>query len=171
MASLTGSFLIAKQTLDDPNFRETVILLLQHDDNGAVGLVLNRPTKSNKLPFPVFTGGPCPAQGFLLLHGHPEWIDDVPEKSSESNSTEVAPGIYLGTHSCLMKAMNEEQAEPLRLRLFRGYAGWGPQQLEGELAQGAWGIMRANGDFLFETPTDEIWDCLAPPPIPEPSLN
>src|SRR2546429_7938511 len=73
MPSLAGSFLVAKPELQDSNFHQTVVLLLQHGSEGAFGLVVNRPAKTEGLPFPVFHGGPCQAPGLILLHGHAGW--------------------------------------------------------------------------------------------------
>ena len=75
MPSLTGSFLVARQVLTDPNFRQTVVLILEHGDEGAYGVVVNRPVAEEGLPVPVFRGGPCPSPGLVLLHGHREWAD------------------------------------------------------------------------------------------------
>jgi putative transcriptional regulator len=162
--SLVGSFLIARPVLKDPSFNETVILMLNHDQDGALGLVVNRLVEAKELPFPVFRGGPCPAPGFFMLHGHAEWAPSAEAK-------EVAPGIFVGDENCAERAKEESVAEGLRLRIFRGYAGWGPGQLEDELASGAWGVVPASGDVLFETPVDELWERLLPPRIPQPSLN
>src|ERR1700731_1278751 len=73
MSSLAGYFLVARPVLDDPNFHRTVVLLLQHGPEGAFGLVVNRAVGTDKLPFPVYLGGPCKLEGRLLLHGHAEW--------------------------------------------------------------------------------------------------
>ena len=64
--SLAGSFLVARQVLRDPNFERTVVLLLAHSDEGAFGLVVNRPATAKGLPWPLFVGGPCPSPGFSL---------------------------------------------------------------------------------------------------------
>ena len=160
-----GSFLVARTVLQDPNFRESVVLLLQHSEEGAFGLVVNRPASIKGLPFPVFAGGPCQAQGLLMLHGHTEWID-----ASELDDG-VAPGVYLGDAACLKLATESPEGAELRYRVFAGYAGWGPGQLETELAAGAWSIVPATGAVLFEVPVEEIWDRLVPPKIPQPSLN
>ena len=71
--SLAGSFLIARPILKDPNFAEAVILVLNHDEDGALGLVVNRPMEAEDVPFMVFRGGPCSAPGFFMIHGHAEW--------------------------------------------------------------------------------------------------
>jgi putative transcriptional regulator len=167
MSSLAGKFLVAKTSLQDPSFRQSVVLLLQHGDAGAFGLVVNRAVSVEGLPFPVFAGGPCESQGLLMLHGHAEWA----ESCSEPPPKEVAPGIFLGDASCLSQ-LNDGSAEPeLRYRIFSGYAGWGPGQLENELAAGAWAIVPAKGELLFDVPAADLWYRLAPPTIPEPSMN
>lgn len=61
--------------------------------------------------------------------------------------------------------------QDLRFRMFTGYAGWGPNQLEGELATGAWAVVPASAGTLFETPAKEMWSNLLPPTLPQPSLN
>jgi putative transcriptional regulator len=169
--SLAGSFLIARPVLKDPNFVETVILVLNHDEDGAMGLIVNRLLEGKELPFPVFRGGPCPAPGFFMLHGHADWVASAADASEAPAKKEVAPGIFVGDESCAERANTEAVEEGLRLRIFRGYAGWGPGQLENELASGAWGLVPASGDVLFETPVEDLWDRLIPPRIPQPSLN
>jgi putative transcriptional regulator len=169
--SLAGSFLVARSVLKDPNFAETVVLLLNHDDDGALGLVVNRRMEAKDLPFPVFRGGPCPAPGFFMLHGHAEWTPDNADVPAAAAKKEIAPGIFVGDESCAERANAESLEEGLRLRIFRGYAGWGPGQLEQELAAGAWGVVPAAGEVLFETPVEELWERLRPPRIPQPSMN
>jgi putative transcriptional regulator len=169
--SLAGSFLIARSVLKDENFAEAVVLILNHDEDGALGLVVNRVLDADNMPFPVFRGGPCPAPGFFMLHGYADWATEAPDASELAAKKEIAPGIFAGDESCAERAKAESVEEGLRLRIFRGYAGWGPGQLESELAGGAWGIVAASGELLFETPVDELWDRLMPPRIPQPSLN
>jgi putative transcriptional regulator len=167
MSSLAGSFLVARTTLRDSIFQQTVVLLLQHDDDGAFGLVVNRPADVKGLPFPVFAGGPCQSQGLLMLHGHAEWA----EASEEPGQAEMAPGVFLGDSTCLTHVTNADPDKALRYRIFAGYSGWGPKQLEGELTVGAWAVVPASGQVLWSTPPEELWSLLLPPTIPEPSLN
>ena len=169
--SLAGSFLIAQSSLADPNFLQTVVLILVHNDGGAFGLVVNRPIHKPNLPFPVFKGGPCPAPGLVVLHGHADWLGDADEASEITGQREIAPGIYLGDPSCLQKASQDKNADGVRCRAYQGYAGWGPGQLENELNEGAWLITPAECDVLFETPVETLWRLLAPPRIPRPSAN
>jgi len=166
MSSLTGSFLVARHVLQDANFMQAVVLMLKHGDEGAFGLVVNRPAKAEGIPFPVFTGGPCPMQGFIMLHGHADWVEtETPEEA------EVAPGIYVGDASCMARVTDPEPGQPLRVRVFSGYAGWAADQLEAEIASGAWSLAEATAPLLFDTPAHDLWEALVPPRIPRPSLN
>jgi putative transcriptional regulator len=174
--SLAGSFLVARPQLQDPNFRRTVVLILAHNADGAFGLVVNRPAKAEGLPWPLFVGGPCPSPGLMMLHGHPEWVesaDAADESEAEKGpapAPEVAPGLFIGNAASLEKA-GAAPGEERRFRVFSGYAGWSGGQLEGELAAGAWALAAASGDTLFETPFEDLWERLAPPRIPQPSMN
>jgi putative transcriptional regulator len=175
--SLAGSFLVAHSSLNDPNFSQTVVLILAHNDSGAFGLVVNRPVKKPELPFPLFCGGPCPAPGLFMLHGHAEWVDfenDEPavgDADSEQTQREVAPGIFLGDTDSLKRAGHTKNDEAVRFRAYQGYAGWGAGQLEHELNTGSWLVMPAESDILFGTPVEALWRLLAPPRIPQPSAN
>ena len=164
MSSLAGYFLVARPVLDDPNFKRTVVFLLQHGPDGAFGLVVNRPIGSEKLPFPIYLGGPCNLEGMLLLHGHPEWVTD-------KGQGEICPGVYLGDSECAERVAHGEPGDNPRFKMFSGYSGWGPQQLEGELAEKAWAVVRATSEHLFDTPVEDLWTRVLPPTIPEPSLN
>ena len=162
MISLAGQFLVARPALLDPNFRQTVLLLLEHGAEGAFGLVVNRPREAQGMPYTIFAGGPCQAQGLLMLHGRKEWAEEHPTKA-------VAPGLFIGDANCLKKVNDSPDEEGFRV--FTGYAGWGPGQLERELAAGAWTSVEASGELLFEIPHEEIWTRLSPPRIPQFSLN
>ena len=164
MSSLAGYFLVARPVLEDPNFHRTVVLLLQHGADGAFGLVVNRPVKSDSLPFPVYRGGPCKMEGMLLLHGHSEWLD-------EAEAGQVCPGVYLGDSTCAEKVSDLEAEKSYRFKMFSGYSGWGPQQLEHEIAERAWALVRASAEHVFDTPTEDLWTLVLPPLIPEPSAN
>lgn len=167
MSSLTGKFLVARPLLHDPNFVQTVVLLLHHSTKAAFGLVVNRPAEVKELPFPVFSGGPCESQGLLLLHGHAEWM----KESADLPESEVAPGIFLGDASCLQRLSEPDPELVFRFRMFSGNSGWGPGQLEAELVAGVWAVIPATGELLFDTPIDDLWNRLSPPNIPQPSAN
>jgi putative transcriptional regulator len=167
MKSFAGKFLVARPVLQDPSFRHSVVLLLQHNAEGALGLVVNRPLPTPELPFPVYRGGPCGKDQLRLLHGHAEWESAPPDEADPP----VLPGVFLGDAGCLERVTNPSPEHPLRFRVFTGYAGWGPEQLEGELSAGAWAIVPASAPLLFDTPPQELWDILLPPSLPQPSLN
>ena len=167
MSSLAGTFLVARPPLRDGFFGRTVILLLQHSpEEGAFGLVLNRPAKAKELPFPVFVGGPCKMDGLLMIHGQDEWLNQ-----EEEPAMEVCPGVYLGTSDQFEKIAEAENEVNEKFRVFTGYAGWGPEQLEAEMQEGAWIVLPATGEIIFDTPVQDLWERLAPPTLPEPSLN
>jgi putative transcriptional regulator len=161
MTSLAGSFLIAQPMLSDPNFRHSVVLILAHDEGGAYGVVVNR--RIPNLEMPVFQGGPCKGPGLVMLHGERDW--------SNGESSEVADGIFVGDSACLSRAREKESDQEYRYRLFAGYAGWGPGQLEGEIGAGAWVTASADQQTLFDVPPEDLWAKLRPPSIPQPSLN
>jgi putative transcriptional regulator len=165
--SHAGWFLVARTMLKDPNFDRTVVLLLAHGPDGAFGLVLNRPLEVEEAPWPVFQGGPCASPGVVMLHGQPGWVE---ESEDEGPGKEIVPGVWVGDARCLERAAEEED-ESARFRVFTGYAGWGSGQLEGELARGAWALVQANAELVFDTPPEELWDRVSPPRIPQPSLN
>jgi len=166
MSSLAGTFLVARSPLRDPFFGQSVVLLLEHGSEGAFGLVLNRPTKAGELPFPVYVGGPCQPQGLMMLHGHPEWAAKAGEGPGE-----VCPGIFVGDADSFNRLGEMPDDAQWKFRVFTGYAGWGPQQLESEMSQGAWIVLPADAERLFGTPAEELWQRLAPPTIREPSMN
>jgi putative transcriptional regulator len=167
MLSYAGSFLVARHALQDPNFRQSVVLLLQHGAEGAFGLVVNRTAKAEGVPFPVYVGGPCKAPGLMMLHGHRDWLAEA----SASVSKSAAPGVYVGDAESLKRITETEPDEASRFRVFTGYSGWGPGQLESELASGAWTLVPANGELLFDTPVEDLWESLVPPRLPQPSVN
>jgi len=160
-----GSFLVARPLLQDPNFRQTVVLLLQHLTDGALGLVVNRRAQVKAAPFPIFAGGPCTAPGLLMLHGQADWLTMTPPEKP------VAPGVWLGNADCLKQASAAPAGANYRFRVFSGYAGWGAGQLESELASGAWLIVPATGALLFDTPPEDLWDRLGAPRLPSFSVN
>ena len=166
MSSLAGNFLIARPAMVDSFFGRSVILLLQHSPEGAFGLVLNRPAQAKELPFPIFVGGPCKMDGLLMIHGLEEWA-----KQDDEPTMEVCPGVYLGTSEQFEKVTETPEAFSEKFRVFTGYAGWGPNQLEAEMQQDGWIVLPANGEIIFGTPVQDLWEDLAPPTLPEPSMN
>jgi putative transcriptional regulator len=155
MESLQGTLLLSSPALVDPNFRKTVVLIAHHDDEGALGLVLSRPSDvaaTEAVPLleglpgaddPVFVGGPVQPEAFIVLAEF-EDIDDA-----------AAP---IFDHIGFMGAESEPgDLSITRLRLFAGYAGWGAGQLEEELAEPAWIVVPAEAGDSFADDPDELW--------------
>lgn len=167
--SHASQFIIARPSLQDPTFQQTVILLLQHDQSGAFGLVVNRPLPPQAwtLPFPLYLGGPCKSEGLLMLHGHQEWMDMQTQQEKQ-----IVPGIFIGDEECVKQATQQHAEEATgRFLMMTGYAGWGPGQLENEISQGAWALVKATSENLFEISAQDKWASLLPSIIPQPSDN
>lgn len=164
---LSGSLLVAMPQLQDPNFRRTVLLMVHHDETSSFGLVLNRPTDLTisglfeSLSFewhgsedaPVSWGGPVElSSGWMLFgDGGSELLEDDAEEVQV-----VAPGVCFAGSLDVFRHVAAEP--PPRLRFFLGYSGWGPGQLEFEIAQGAWLSAEVTSDIVFGVPADRMWD-------------
>jgi putative transcriptional regulator len=185
----SGQLVVATPSLLDPNFARAVVLLLQADeDDGALGLVLNRPTGTDVAevlpdwaplsgrPAVVFSGGPVQPQAALCL-GHRRLGGPPLAAYAE---LEGVPGGSVGTvdldssPSDLVSAVGE-------VRLFAGYAGWAPGQLEAEVEEGAWWVFDALPADAFDVHPEQLWAQVLRrqgPPIafaasypPDPTLN
>ncbi len=148
----------------DPNFKRAVVLLIHHDESGTFGVVLNRGTDFtaeslcatleidwNGAPDEVIDwGGPVqPETGWVIFEGESDDDDDEGVK-------ELGEGVCFAGSLELLKRFALEPPEHLRLLL--GYAGWGPGQLESELAEGAWLMAPLRRDVVFEVGPDEMWE-------------
>ena len=158
MKSFKGHFLIAATALEDPNFNRTVVLMVQHDSEGALGLVLNRPlemtlrelweqlsTEPCNIDQPLHQGGPCDGP-LMALHAH-----------AEAAEMTLMPGVHFSDESESIQWLVAHGSSPLRF--FAGYSGWSPGQLEDELKQGAWLTTPADASTLF-APPDKLWPLL-----------
>jgi putative transcriptional regulator len=148
MASLQGQLLIASKKLLDPNFRQSVVLLVQHSDGGAMGVVVNRPTTTTvDDAWEKITGTPCAARGMMYIGGPCEGALSVLHTVGEWSDIEVLDGLYFTAS----KDSIEELVESPRgeKRFFVGYAGWGPGQLENELARGDWDLVPAKEQYVL----------------------
>ena len=166
-SGLTGQLLFAMPGLMDPNFEHGVAFICQHGEDGAIGLLINRPSdfslgdllKQMQIDSdneavnsqPVLSGGPIqPERGFVLHHGHTRWVSSHPvnDELVLTTSRDVLEAIAAG-----------EGPDPMLVAL--GYAGWEPGQLERELRENAWLTIAANSSLLFETPLDQRWTAAA----------
>jgi putative transcriptional regulator len=156
---LRGRLLVAAPPLVDPNFDRTVVLMLEHGDEGALGLVLNRPSETDLIdavpewsalathPAVVFVGGPVSPDSVIALAR-----SDV----EDERDGWVPIGAGFGTVD-LARSPEELEVVIDGLRVFLGYAGWAPGQLEDELEQGAWIIVDFAIDDAFGAAPDDLW--------------
>jgi putative transcriptional regulator len=164
--SLRGQFLIASTALRDGNFFRTVVLIVQHDNQGAMGLVINRPAGvtvaralKNHFELPetgemVYFGGPVERNALFVLHNDPEL---------EESSNPVVEGIFVGGSPEVFESVVSRASKGegnLRFRVFFGCAGWGPEQLEGELARNDWLLLNAKEEFVFHHDPYAVWELL-----------
>ncbi|MFE6228590.1 YqgE/AlgH family protein [Streptomyces sp. NPDC057854] len=167
VSSLTGRLLVATPALADPNFDRAVVLLLDHDDEGSLGVVLNRPTPVTVgdvlapwaelagEPGVVFQGGPVSLDAALGLAV-------VPGDGGPARPDREDPVGWRRVHGAIGLVDLETPPELLgpalsALRIFAGYAGWGPGQLETELTEGAWYVVESEpGDVSSPTP-ETLW--------------
>lgn len=160
MKSLKGHLLVATTELIDSNFMQTVILLFEHTDEGAAGVVLNRPIEASvtdiadqvfDTPFewdkPIHLGGPVPGP-LMILHQEPELADQ-----------EVLPGIYSTIEATKVQEALRQRLEPSFI--VANYAGWGPGQLEVEISENSWAIRPASFELLFESDALTLWDIVS----------
>jgi putative transcriptional regulator len=156
-----GKFLVASRQLQDPNFRETVVLLIEYGLDGAMGLVINRPsTVKLATVFPdikelkqrkdtIYVGGPVAVNQMLLLIRSSK----VPE-----DATAVAPDVYISSSwKVLERLMKKKATKEQRFRLFAGYAGWAPSQLDFERTRGDWHVIKADAESVFSQNPSELW--------------
>lgn len=165
---LTNHLLIAMPTLADPNFSQTVTYVCEHNDDGALGIVINRPTEMRVREMlahleiepiqaaagvdrPIYAGGPVQRERGFVLHeplGHWEASLAVTDTIGLTSSRDILGAIARGEG-------------PPRHRVALGYAGWGAGQLEREIAANAWLSGPADTAILFETPADQCWHAAA----------
>ena len=155
MEYLSGRLLVSSPALVDANFRRTVVLMTHHDAEGAAGLVLSRPSELviaeavpdlGPLPYVdevVYVGGPVQPEAVVVLVEFDQ-LDDETEP-------------ILGNVAYLPPERADEDLPLERARVFAGYSGWAPGQLEAELAELAWIVVDAEPDDVFATDPDELW--------------
>lgn len=159
VSSLTGRLLVATPALADPNFDRAVVLLLDHDEEGSLGVVLNRPT-------PVGVGDILEA--WAALAGEPGVVfQGGPVSLDSALGVAVIPGeegplgwrrVYGAIGLVDLEAPPELLASALgSLRIFAGYAGWGPGQLEDELIEGAWYVVESEPGDVSAPDPERLW--------------
>lgn len=164
MSSLEGSYLVAPPYLPDDNFFRSVVLLVEHDQQGAVGVILNRPTSDpvnclvdlfdeqpgEESSWPlcddvIHFGGPVEGP-LMALHG-----------AREFSERQLMPGVYFSSQKDNLRGLFQKQLSPFRF--FNGYSGWAAGQLESELEAGGWFVLAGDSCSVFEN-SDDIWERL-----------
>lgn len=167
----TGRFLVATTQLDGPGFRQTVVLLVAADETGAMGLVVNRPApepenraerdSGEQAKQGLFLGGPVLAGSlFVLFRG------DSAGGGNGEDVGHVVDDVYVTTSADRLETLIENGLDPARVRVYAGYAGWGPGQLEGEIARGDWNVQAATAADVFTDRVESLWERLAGPMAP-----
>jgi putative transcriptional regulator len=145
--STAGRLLIATPNLGDPNFDMTIVYVLEHNPDGALGVVVNRPTETPvAMHLPEFASLVSPPDVFFA--GGPVATDTVLGVGQTDEGIALVDLEALGLDSL---------PPPTRLRLFAGYSGWAPHQLDGELYAGSWFVVDARHDDLFGPEPRELW--------------
>ena len=160
-----GVLLVASPSLDDPNFRQAVVLVVEHGPEGTVGLILNRSTNvllSKALPdiaalkgtsYRLFAGGPVEPTRFLLLFRL---------KEPPSDARLVFDGVYLGRTPKVLERIITQAKPTETFRAFVGFASWVPRQLEAEMLLGAWAILPPDSFSIFDKDPAKLWqDCIS----------
>jgi putative transcriptional regulator len=160
-----GVLLVASPSLEDPNFRQAVVLVVEYGFDGIVGLILNRSTRvllSDALPeitvlkgttYRLFSGGPV-EQGRLLL------LFRLKEPPADARS--VFDGVYVGGSARVLERIITQARPTETFRAFAGFAAWAPRQLEAEMRLGAWAILPPDSVGIFDKDPAVLWsDCIS----------
>ena len=159
--STKGRLLLATPPLDDPNFDRTVIFVLEHHDDGAIGIVLNRVADESldepldrwidlqHPPSSVFVGGPVETSALIGLAQAKAAVAD--------DHDHLSPVVGDIVSADLTADPAIVAADVVGVRVFRGYAGWGPGQLEAEVDAGAWLVFDAETSDVFSDDPEELW--------------
>ena len=160
-----GKFLVARREMRDPNFAKTVVLLLDYGSDGAMGLVINRPSHADLSSLasefegletatdPIYSGGPVPSEILFVVFR----AEDPPEDSDP-----LFGHVHVTRSAQVLRGLVDAD-EPTDFRVFAGYAGWAAGQLESELARGDWHVVEADEGSLFFSKPAEVWERVVPP--------
>lgn len=157
----TGKLLVAPRQIPDPNFAESVILLVHYDSDGALGLMLNHRTRvpisralpdlKGKRPDPVFVGGPVEMDGVLAL---------LRASAAPEHAGRVFGNIYVVSTTAGLNQALVAGKGPGDFRIYLGYCGWGAGQLDNEVKHGAWYVFDRSESFVFDSDPASLWDRL-----------
>lgn len=163
MSEIAPGFLVAVPQMGDPNFQRSVVLMLEHGEAGAMGIIVNRPTPIALTDVAqghgfatgegyegvnVFLGGPVEPERGFVLH----------DRSDVGEAVELFDGMYVSGSLESLKMLL--LGSPQHFRLCLGYAGWAPGQLEKELGEGSWITASPSARHVLETPASQTWDAV-----------
>lgn len=155
-----GKFLVAARKLRGSNFAETVVLLIDYNKRGAMGVIINRPTKlplSNVLPEikelqkrtdTVYFGGPVEVSRIMML---------IQSADPSKGSIKVFNNVYISSSYAVLQQMVDKANSDERFRIYAGYAGWAAGQLDAEVSRGDWHIVAADAKTVFELEPSKVW--------------
>lgn len=152
-----GDLLLSEPFMWDPNFRRSVLLLCECNEEGAFGLILNRPLALEMadvvsnwfVEMPLYYGGPVGQDRLLFLHKYGNLIPD---------SVEISSGIYCGGDFDVAKELiHSRQISPDGLRFYIGYSGWDDEQLTEETAINSWIVLPSDSSYVFSNQTKHLW--------------
>ena len=160
MTGLTGQLLVATPTLDDPNFRRSVVLLLDHGDGGALGIVVNRPLDLDvSAVLPAWQ--PYTTEPGRLFRGGPVQLDSALGLVAVPGDGDEPPGVRRLIGALGLVDLDAEPEQVIGgvagLRIFAGYAGWSEGQLEGEIDSGSWYVVQAEARDAFTDTPQALW--------------
>lgn len=152
-----GRFLVSEPFMGDPNFQRTVILLVEHNEEGSLGFVMNRQLEpflhdlvedAPNFDAPVFMGGPVEQDTLHFIH----------QRGDLAGATEVVEGLYWsGDFDQLQDLIDAGEIKKEEILFFVGYSGWSPGQLDTELERKSWIVAPENTDFVFAGDQEELW--------------
>jgi len=152
-----GHALISEPFMEDQYFKRAVVYLVEHNEEGTVGFMLNKSLDVSlnevlvdfpQMDCPVYLGGPVQPQNLFYLHNKGELLND---------SVEIDQGVYWnGNFEQLKEAINQKMITKNDIRFFLGYSGWDAQQLKGELEENSWFVMNLPQKLLFSQ-TEDLW--------------
>lgn len=158
-----GKLIVAKRHINDDTFGSTVILLVHYEKDGTMGLVINRPAQRNakkdgaapegKGHGPVFSGGPVEKNTHWVL---------IRSKGPIEGCTPVLEEVCMAQSSGVLDNLVKSQSTPPEFRVYIGYAGWRPGQLEREISRGGWHLTEADAERVFSERPEGLWDALVP---------
>lgn len=162
---LRGQFLIAKPHIRDSNFFKTAVLMVEHNDEGAMGLIVNRPssatvadalegTVDSKDETLVYVGGPVEPKALFILHNAAHL-----DPGEEAIVAEILVGSSAEVFEQVVEAAGDSD-QSVQFRIFAGCSGWGPGQLEGEIARGDWFLYPASQEIVFHDDPYVVWETL-----------